>query len=133
MATKINDNQRKQLEAGDILYITLDPTAGGETQKRRRCIVISPQALNAVSSTVLVIPVTEGKGSIMRLFPQLEANQNDCNLQGTAILTQMRGVDPVARQGELAGKVTDGAFMDDLRIRLAAIFGINVELLDSNE
>ncbi|MFF7708350.1 type II toxin-antitoxin system PemK/MazF family toxin [Pseudomonas sp. NPDC007930] len=130
MKIQIDSNRRAALVPGDVININLNPTAGHETQKWRPCIVISEGGLNQLSTTVQVVPLTSGSGAIMRLFPKLETHQNNCNVYGTAIVTQMRAVDPVARQAELIGQVTDQDFMDALRLRIAACFGITIELLD---
>ena len=130
MMIQITEATRKTLKPGDIIRVALDPTVGSETQKTRPAIVLTEEQLNSASRTVVVVPLTSGSGTIMRLFPQLDSSQNDCNVHGTAILTQMRGLDPVARSAVLIGAVTDQAFIDSLRLNLAAIFGITLNLLD---
>lgn len=128
--TTITEPVRKQLKPGDLIRIALDPTVGSETQKTRPCIVVSEQALNAVSRTILVVPLSTGSGPIMRLFPVLDPTQNDCGMQGSAVLTQMRALDPVARQGQLLGRITAPAFLEAVRVNLAAALGITLDLLD---
>ncbi|WP_417661235.1 type II toxin-antitoxin system PemK/MazF family toxin [Pseudomonas sp.] len=130
MMTQITETTRKTLKPGDIIRVALDPTVGSETQKTRPAIVLTEEQLNSVSRTVVVVPLTSGTGSIMRLFPQVDPTQNDCNAHGTAILTQMRGLDPVARGAELIGAITDQALLDSIRLHLAAMLGITLNLLD---
>ncbi|SER84271.1 mRNA interferase MazF [Azotobacter beijerinckii] len=126
----ITEPVRKRLKPGDLIRIALDPTVGSETQKTRPCIVMTEQALNAVSRTIIVVPLSTGGGPIMRLFPVLDPTQNDCGMQGSAVLTQMRALDPVARQGQLLGRITDPAFLEAVRVNLAAALGITTDLLD---
>jgi mRNA interferase MazF len=42
----------------DIYLVTLDPTQGHEIQKTRPCLVISPNEMNHVISTVIIAPMT---------------------------------------------------------------------------
>jgi mRNA interferase MazF len=48
------------MKTGDIWSAHLDPTAGGEIQKTRPCVVISPADMNAHLRTVIVAPMTTG-------------------------------------------------------------------------
>ena len=130
MKIQITEANRKKLMPGDIIWVALDPAAGSETQKTRPCIVLTAQALNNVSRTILVVPLSTGSGAIMRLFPRLTESQNDCRMQGTAVLTQIRAIDPVARGAQLIGKITAPDFLEAVQINLAAVLGITVELLD---
>lgn len=127
---KIGANERAQLQPGDIVVAPLDPVMGSETAKRRPLIVVSVQAINERSRTVIVVPLTTGNGPIMRLFPHLDAGQTDCGIYGTAAITQMTSLDLPARGAELVGSVIDPDFMDDLKLRIAAILGITLDTLD---
>lgn len=46
---------------GDVYLVNLDPTKGGEVEKTRPCVVVSPDQLNAHLSTFLVAPLTTGR------------------------------------------------------------------------
>jgi mRNA interferase MazF len=48
------------VKRGDIWLCALDPTVGREIQKTRPCLVVSPDELNAASSTFAVTPLTSG-------------------------------------------------------------------------
>ena len=43
---------------GDVHLIGLDPTRGREIKKTRRCVISSPDQLNAHLQTVIVAPLT---------------------------------------------------------------------------
>lgn len=45
---------------GDVFLVDLNPTRGGEIRKRRPCVVVSPDELNAHFRTVIVAPLTTG-------------------------------------------------------------------------
>ena len=48
------------MKTGDIWLATLDPTVGGEIQKTRPCVVVSPAEMNEHLRTVIVAPMTTG-------------------------------------------------------------------------
>ena len=48
------------MRRGEIWLATLDPTVGGEIQKTRPCLIVSPDELNAHLRTVIVAPMTSG-------------------------------------------------------------------------
>jgi mRNA interferase MazF len=45
---------------GEVWLIDLDPTIGGEIQKTRPCVIVSPSELNDHLSTMIVAPLTSG-------------------------------------------------------------------------
>ena len=45
---------------GDIVLVNLSPTVGGEIQRTRPCVVVSPDELNKHLRTVIVAPMTTG-------------------------------------------------------------------------
>ncbi len=72
----------------DVFLISLDPTRGGEIQKTRPCLVISPDEMNDHIKTVIVAPMTT-KG---RTYP----SRISCTFQGKhgqVVLDQIRTVD----------------------------------------
>ena len=45
---------------GDVFLGSLNPARGGEIQKTRPCVVVSPDELNAYLRTFIVAPLTTG-------------------------------------------------------------------------
>lgn len=45
---------------GDVFLVGLNPTRGGEIQKTRPCVVVSPDELNTYLRTFIVVPMTTG-------------------------------------------------------------------------
>ena len=45
---------------GDVFLMNLDPTQGGEIQKTRPCVGVSPDELNAYLRTFIIAPLTTG-------------------------------------------------------------------------
>lgn len=45
---------------GEVWLTRLDPTEGSEIRKTRPCAIVSPDAMNAHLSTVIIMPLTSG-------------------------------------------------------------------------
>ncbi len=73
---------------GGVYLVSLNPTRGGEIQKTRPCVVLSPDELNAHLRTFIVAPMTTGGHA----YPFRVA----CRFRGRAgyvVLDQIRAVD----------------------------------------
>jgi mRNA interferase MazF len=85
---------------GDVFLVNLDPTRGGEIQKTRPCVIVSPDELNAHLRTFIVAPLTTGTHSYPFRVP--------CRFEGKSgyiVLDQIRTVDRerlVRRLGKLS-------------------------------
>jgi len=85
---------------GDIFLVNLDPTRGGEIQKTRPCVVVSPDELNAYLRTFVIAPLTTGGHHYPFRVP--------CRFEGQAgyvVIDQIRTVDRerlVRRLGKLS-------------------------------
>jgi len=76
------------LRRGDVFLVNLDPTRGGEIQKTRPCVVVSPDELNDHLRTFIVAPLTTGRHPYPFRIP--------CRFEGRAgyvVLDQIRTVD----------------------------------------
>lgn len=88
-----------EIRRGDVFLVSLDPSQGGEIQKTRPCIIISPDELNTHLRTFIVAPLTTGGHPYPFRLP--------CQFEGKAgfvVLDQIRTVDRgrlVRRLGEL--------------------------------
>lgn len=72
----------------DVYVVSLDPTIGSEIKKKRPCIIISPDEMNAYLNTVIIAPMT----STLKGYPTRVA----CTFQtkkGEVVLDQLRTVD----------------------------------------
>ncbi len=73
---------------GDVFLVNLSPARGGEIQKTRPCVVVSPDDLNARLPTFIVAPLTTGAHP----YPFRVA----CRFQGReghVVIDQIRTVD----------------------------------------
>ncbi len=72
----------------EVYLINPDPTVGGEIQKTRPCLIISPDEMNRHITTVIIAPMTT-RG---RSYP----TRVDCEFEGKSgqiVLDQIRTVD----------------------------------------
>jgi mRNA interferase MazF len=72
----------------DVFLVNLDPTVGSEIQKKRPCVVISPDEMNRHISTAIVAPMTtKGQAYPTRVSCQFQ------DKEGQIVLDQIRTVD----------------------------------------
>ncbi len=74
----------------DVYLVNLDPTIGGEIQKTRPCLIVSPDEMNRHIATVIIAPMTTKE----RPYP----TRVPCQFQGKdgqIALDQLRTVDKV--------------------------------------
>ncbi len=90
----------EDVRRGDVFLVSLDPVRGGEIQKTRPCVVVSPDELNSYLRTFIVAPLTTGGHSYPFRIP--------CRFEGRAgnvVIDQIRTVDHerlVRRLGKLS-------------------------------
>lgn len=104
------------MKTGDIWLAQLDPTVGGEIQKPRPCVVISPDDMNAHLRTIIVVPMTIGsRPARFRIALTFQGKQ------GLILLDQVRTLDRarlVKRMGALR-PVTLAATLQTLQAMFA--------------
>jgi mRNA interferase MazF len=85
---------------GDVFLVSLDPARGGEIQKTRPCVIVSPDELNAYLRTFIVAPLTaSGHPYPFRVPCRFERRA------GYVVIDQIRTVDRerlVRRLGKLS-------------------------------
>ncbi len=80
----------------EVWLVMLDPAQGSEMQKRRPCLVISPDEMNRHLRTVVIAPMT----TVTRPYPTRVAVRFQ-GKRGQVALDQLRAVD----QGRLARRL----------------------------
>jgi len=78
----------EDVRRGDVFLVSLGPARGGEIQKTRPCVIVSPDELNAYLRTFIVAPLTTGG----HLYPF----RVPCRFQGQSgyiVIDQIRTVD----------------------------------------
>ncbi len=82
------------------VYLTdLEPTIGEEIQKRRPCLIVSPDELNLLVRTVIIAPMTTKS----RNFPSRVVCEFE-NKSGYIVLDKIRSVDKL-RLGRHLGEI----------------------------
>jgi|SRR5215467_2743218 len=90
------------IRRGDILWVNLDPTEGGEIRKRRPAVVITANALNRARRTVIVVPLSTGP----QPRPPLVIATPSAGPNSVAICDQLRAVDK-RRLTRVSGRLAD--------------------------
>ena len=72
----------------EIWLVSLDPTQGGEIQKTRPCLVVSPDEMNQHLRTVVIAPMT----TVVRPYPT-RVSIRFRGKDGQVVLDQLRAVD----------------------------------------
>lgn len=87
----------------DVVLVDLEPTRGSEIRKRRPCLVVSPDEMNAHLRTLLVAPMTRGGKACPTRVPCHFAG-----VDGSVVLDQLRTVDRV-RVAERLGRIDEAS------------------------
>ena len=116
-----------QVNAGDIINVNLDPTAGGEKGKTRPCLVLvgSGHPWNII----IIVPITEVDGGFRpaKLFVNVPSNPEAGLTKPSAIdCFQIRCLSEKRIKGKILGIVPSG-ILEDVRSRVAAILDIGEE------
>lgn len=84
------------------VYLTnLDPTVGVEIQKRRPCLIVSPDEMNRNVKTVIIAPMTTKSRSLpSRVACEFEGKT------GFVVLDQIRAIDKI-RLGRNLGDIDE--------------------------
>ena len=89
-----------ELTQYSIILVNLDPTLGGEIQKTRPCVIVSPNEMNKYLKTIVVCPLTTNT----KEYPtRVEVNQD--GKKGMIVIDQIRTIDK-SRILKVFGKLT---------------------------
>jgi mRNA interferase MazF len=104
------------LDAGDLVWVELDPVRGSEQSGRQPAVVITPAAYHKVSYLAFVCPITSSLGP----WPFKVALPDDLKIRGAVLVDQVRAVDRAQRIFGRAGRVPDET-LDRIRGILTAM------------
>jgi mRNA interferase MazF len=107
-------------EAGDFIWIDLDPTVGHEQSGRRPAIVLSPNNYNAAAGLCVICPIT----SRVRDYPFEAKLPEGAGFRGVVLADQPRSISWEKRPIQHAGRAPD-IVLTEVRERLAALLGID--------
>jgi mRNA interferase MazF len=90
----------KSYKKWEIVLVDLNPTKGAEIAKVRPCLIVSPNAVNAALSTLIIVPFT----STVRNYPT-RLSTNHKGRIGALAFDQIKTIDKgrvVKKDGELS-------------------------------
>ena len=106
-------------DAGDFIWISLDPTKGHEQRGRRPAVVLSPRAYNERTGLCVGCPITgQAKG-----YPFEVSIPSGQAVTGVVLADQLRCLSWTERNASLAGRAHSD-LLDDVRERIAALIEI---------
>jgi mRNA interferase MazF len=119
LATKLGDREPDHCpDAGDLVWIDLNPTLGHEQSGHRPALVLTAKSYNTVAGLCVVCPIT----SRVRGYPFEVALPQGAALSGVVLADQPRSVSWQKRHARYAGRAP-AALLDDVRERLHALLG----------
>ena len=92
-----------ELDAGDLVWVELDPVRGSEQAGRRPAVVITPAAYHKVSNLAFVCPITTNPGP----WPFKVQLPEDLQIMGAVLVDQVCAVDRAQRIFGRLGRVPD--------------------------
>ena len=81
------------MKQGEIVVVGLDPTVGAEMNKTRPCLIVSPDVMNDVLKTVIVVPVTSKKRELPTRVLIQATPQSGLDVDSYAVLDQVKTID----------------------------------------
>ena len=103
---------------GEIYWVNLDPTVGGETKKTRPALVVSNDIGNEMANIIMVAPITS---KIKNIYP-FEVKVSVAGKLGKIMVNQCRAVD----KSRLTSKmdIIDHETMKSVEDALKIVFGL---------
>lgn len=80
--------RKEEIERFSVYWVDLNPTQGGEINKVRPCVVVSPDELNKHLQTVIIVPLT----STLRNYP-FRVRCVVAGQEGEAAVDQLKTID----------------------------------------
>jgi mRNA interferase MazF len=119
MAKTLSDGS--VIDAGDLAWVSLDPTKGAEKRKTRPCLIVEAGA--SPLDLAIVLPITDGNFKTTKVFVQI-TNWQALGLQKPSVIDcyQIRAVS-LQRLSKKFGTVDDDV-MDEVKGRLAMFLDI---------
>ena len=118
--TKVTSARSIQVERGDIIELTLDPTARREQRGRRRVLVLSPREFNRVAGVVFIAPITQGGDYARDMGFTVPLSGTGLDSQGVVLCHQTTSKDINAREPRKIERAPD-YIVNDVLARVRAV------------
>ena len=106
-------------EAGDIVWVDLEPTRGREQSGVRPAVVLSDRAFHARNATAIICPITRN----VTPWPTKVLLPDGLSVSGAVLIDQIRCVDRASRGFRRVGTVPDDVLLR-IRLSVAELIGI---------
>ena len=123
-AASVTSARPIQIERGDIIELTLDPTAGREQRGRRRALVLSPREFNRVAGVVFIAPITQGGEYARDMGFTVPLSGTGLDSQGVVLCHQTTSKDVSAREPRKIERAPD-YIVNDVLARVRAVLEEN--------
>jgi mRNA interferase MazF len=114
-----------QPEAGDLIWVDLDPRVGREQSGRRPALVVSPGQFWQTTGLALICPVT----TRIRPFPTSTVLPDTLRTKGEILVSHVRCIDTAARYIQPIGEAVPPEVLTEVRLKLGVIAGIEQALV----
>ena len=111
-------------EAGDLIWVELDPRVGREQSGRRPALVVSPGQFWKTTGLALICPIT----TRIRPFPTSAVLPDSVRIKGEILVSHVRCIDTAARHIEPVGDAVPAETLTEVRLKLGVIAGIEQAL-----
>jgi mRNA interferase MazF len=103
---------------GDIHWVNLDPTIGGETKKTRPALVVSNDIGNEIANIIMIAPITSKIKTVYPFEVKVTVKGKSCKI----MLNQCRAVD----KSRLTSKIgsVDLEIMKSVEDAIKIVFGL---------
>lgn len=94
-----------------IFWVDLDPTIGAEMQKKRPCLIVSPDEINDYLRTVVVVPLTSTARELPTRILIRATPQSGLRNSSYAVLDQIKTIDKSRLSGKI-GEISESEKID---------------------
>lgn len=108
------------LQAGDVVWVDLDPRTGREQSGRRPVLIVSEPLLWQASRLAIVCPIT----SRVRPFASSVVLPAGSAMVGEIMTSHVRSIDTIARPMSPAIMRVSDAVLAEVRAKLAVLLGL---------
>ena len=106
-------------DAGDVVWLTFDPQAGGEQRGRRPALILSPRIYNSRVRLAIACPIT----SQVKGYPFEVTLTAAGRVNGVILSDHLKSVDWKERRAKFAAKVS-AAILAEVRQRVRPLLGL---------